>query len=435
MTSVRNGNGRLPWPRAAANVARGSILTVVDHWALALFSLAAAFAVWFVIQDVENPRVTATFPAEGPATIPIGYVNDEAAIPNQQRFVSVDVEGREDDLAALSADDFEVTIDLKGVPINTPIQLPVKAASTRDGVRVLAVRPSTVEVILEPLTEQTFRVSLNTSGQLQAGLQATPEIEPIEVTVRGLEAQLRNVVSVDLDVNLNALRDGANVVEGDLRARSATGAQVEVSVAPARAKVTYTVVQTFVQRSLPVIPVVTGTLAPGYRFGNMVVEPPFLTASGPRSRMDGITQLGTASINVTGATADIVLTRNVELPENVTVGDRRQVTVRIEVRPIECGGATNTACGYVSVQLAPGFENSPAGQFVQGTVSVVVRLSGPLAELQKLDPRSIAATVNLATPVSPGQYPVTITVPPALTSAGIRAEQPSPIPVSLGPTP
>jgi hypothetical protein len=47
------------WPVAALDAAKSSVLNVYDHWALALFSLAAAFSIWFVIQDVENPRVTA----------------------------------------------------------------------------------------------------------------------------------------------------------------------------------------------------------------------------------------------------------------------------------------------------------------------------------------------------------------------------------------
>ena len=49
-----NGNGRGGWTRAASEIARGSFLSFYQHWAMALFSLVAAFAIWFVI-DVENP--------------------------------------------------------------------------------------------------------------------------------------------------------------------------------------------------------------------------------------------------------------------------------------------------------------------------------------------------------------------------------------------
>jgi YbbR domain-containing protein len=430
----RNGNGPNGRFSAAAEIARGSVLSLYQHWAMALFSLVAAFAIWFVIQDVENPIVQANFPGEGQSGIPVEPTNVEDATPNEPSEVRIEVEGREDDLKDLSLDDFVATVDLKGLPVNTPTEAPVRVRSLRDGVRVLSVTPSRIQLTLEPIEEQAFPVSLNTSGQLAAGLAIEgAEVDPVGVTVRGLRESLQLVKSVDLDVNLSALREGETPIEGELRARSLTGDIVEVTISPARAAVTYTVAQNFVQRSLPVRAPLTGQLAPGFRIGSITVEPPVLSATGPRNQLDGRTELLTEAVNIGGATSEVRLVRNVELIDNVSF-ERRTVTVRIEVKAIECGTG-NTSCPAFSFQVAPGFSNPPAGLFAQGGVTVTVRLAGPLPELQKVNPRDITATVNLGAPVGNGLYPVSVTVPANLSALGVRAEQPDPVAVTLGPNP
>ena len=429
----RNANGRNGRFSAAAEIARGSVLSLYQHWAMALFSLVAAFAIWFVIQDVENPIVQANFPGDG-SGIPVAPINVEDATPNETQDVEIQVEGREDDLEGLSLEDFEATVDLKGLPVNTPTEAPVRVRSLRDGVRVLSVNPSRIQLTLEPIEERSFPVTLNTSGQLNAGLEIRgTEVDPVQVTVRGLSASLQLVQSVDLDVNLAGLREGETPIEGELRARSLTGDTVEVTISPPRAAVTYTVAQNFVQRSLPVRAPLTGQLAPGFRIGNITIEPPVVSATGPRSQLDGRNELLTEAVNIGGATSEVRLVRNVELIDNVSF-ERRTVTVRIEVKAIECGTG-NTACPAMSIQVAPGITNPPAGLFVQGGLTVTVKLAGPLAELQKLNPREITATVNLGAPAGNGLYPVSVTVPANLSALGVRAEQPDPIAVPLGPNP
>ena len=428
-------NGHSAWYRAASGVARGSVLNLYENWALALFSLVSAFAIWFVVQDVENPRVSASWPPVGtPASIEVQAVNAQDAGLRDTHLVRVEVEAREDELESLTNDDFEATVDVKNVPLDTPTELPVRVRSLKDGVRVLSVEPATVTVTLEPIVEQSFPVSLNTSGQLAAGLEATPEVSPVEVSVRGLAEVLQSVTSVDLDVNLSGLREGETTFDGELVARNASGSPVDVAaISPGRAKVTYTVAQSFVQRSLPVEPVLTGQVAPGYRIGNIVVEPPVVSATGPRNLLDGRTKVLTEAIPVGGATSEVRLVRNVEVIDNVSF-ERRNVTVRVEVQPIQCG-AGNPACPATVVYVAPGFTNPPAGQFVQGAYQVAVRLAGPLTVLRDLDPKSVTATVNLATPSASGLYPVTVTLPASLSNAGVRAEQVDPLAVTLGPNP
>ena len=69
--------------RLIGAVAVRALVSLYQHWALALFSVAAALGIWFVIQDVENPRVEGRFPRE-PGTV-------EAIVKNNNDFIVQDM--------------------------------------------------------------------------------------------------------------------------------------------------------------------------------------------------------------------------------------------------------------------------------------------------------------------------------------------------------
>ncbi len=434
-SSDRNESARMSIPRVTLTVARGLLGSVVEHWRLSLFSLVAAFVIWFVIQDVENPRVEAVFPEDGaPASIVVKPVNADRLIPNDEYRVSVDVEGREADLKSLTVDDFEATIDVKGIPANTPTEVPVRVTSSRNGVKVLAVHPPTVSVTVEPLIEQEFEVRLNPTGQLVAGYEvADRKLEPLTVKVSGLQDRINNVTSVDFDVNLSALREGTNVIEGEFRARSLVGNEVGVTVTPNRGRVTYTVRQLNVTRSVPVIAATSGVVAPGYRITNLVVEPATISVSGPADRMASLTELRTEAVPVTNATGEIRLTRNIDTQlDNLTL-ERKQVSVRVAVEPIVCAGSSDsTPCSGVTLPVAPLVVDQPGGLVVTNALRLNIQLTGPLVELAKLTPTSITARISLANAVvGTGFYPVTVVIPANLSNLGIRAETPPAVQVTL----
>ncbi|MEO8540084.1 MAG: CdaR family protein [bacterium] len=425
--------GRMRWPRVAWRVARSSVVSLYEHWPAAFFSLGAALAIWFVIQDVENPKVQATFPADGSNAIPVEAKNADLYIPTSTYSVSVTVEGRKDDVANLSQEDFEASIDIKGLVPGQPESRTVKVVSKKSGVRVLFVDKPTVSVSVAPVVEQQFDVVVNRIGQLPAGFSEDDiKIEPPQVTVRGLQDDLASIASVSVGVNLSNLREGATVIENELIARSITGARVDVSVTPNRAKVTLEVKQDFVQRTLPVVPILSGQPAAGYRITSISVEPAAISVSGPASQMASQTQLPTEAIQLTNATGEIRLLRNIDAPQNFSL-ERRTVTVIITVKPIDCpAGPAGTPCGSVTMQVAPVPENQPPTLFIVGSARVSVQLTGPLPVLDSITPGQVQAKVSLAGAVAgTGLYPVTVTLPVSLTSQGVRAEQPSPIQLTL----
>lgn len=426
------GTSRAPWPRVLLGIVRGSFASLFHHRGMALFSLIAAFGVWFVIQDVENPRIQKCFPEDCTRVIPVEAINADQFIPTSTFTVGVRVEGREADLQKLSQSDFHATVDVKGITPGVPQERQVKVTS-KDGIRILSVTGGTISVSVEPVVEKQFDVVVTRVGQLPAGfVEDDIKIEPPQVTVRGLQADLATIASVNLDVNLSSQRDGTAVIDNELVARSITGTQVDVSITPNRGKVTLSVKQDFVQRTLPVVPVLSGQPAAGYRITSISVEPSAIFASGPADRMSTLTQLSTEALQITNATGEIRRLQNIDAPANLSL-ERRTVTVIVQVRPIDCGtGATGAACGAYTIQVALTPDAQPPGLLITSKLRVDVQLTGPLTVLDTIQPGVITAKVSLAGAVAgTASYPVTVTVPANLASQGVKAEQPSPIQITL----
>jgi YbbR domain-containing protein len=276
-------------------------------------------------------------------------------------------------------------------------------------------------------------VEVNYSGSLPDGYELATnetEVEPGFVIVTGTAAQLASIVSVDLDVNLDGRRDEQSSFEGDLVARSSSGA-VDVRIDPPRAKVTMAIRQTFSQRQLPVVAPITGHPAAGYEIVRTVYEPSTVVVSGLKSVMDDLSEIVVDAVDVGGAATNVTQTRQIRIP-NTSV-QPTTVVVRVEIRPVECvlnqqsrGCATRTFAVAVTLSAPPsGLTYSP------GTYMTQVRVTGPLAALNELSAADFAASASLATGVAgTASYPVAVVGP-----QGIRVDSADPVNVTLTPAP
>ncbi|MEX2080206.1 MAG: CdaR family protein [Dehalococcoidia bacterium] len=390
----------------AWTLSRAGAQSVGAHWGLAVVSLAFAFGVWVLVQDIENPRVEGVVPVpeeQGisviPVNLPDGYIIREAPT------VRVRVEAREEDLPNLRASDFEARIDLLDVPLDEPTLVEVRVTSNRDGVSVLSVEPREVEVTVVQATEKVVEVEYVLVGGLPDGYRIVrAEVEPAFVDVSGLEDLVDRVATVQLEVNLSGVREETFVAEGALVARSASGNTVLARLSQERGRVTFTIEQVFETRTLPLSPNLTGNPAPGYRVVSATVDPPVVTVTGTRADLESLgDRIVVREVSIEGARGEVVQTAEVALPENVLT-DRTSVTVTVIVEPQECGGndAPQPPCVQVSMVLGVQFTDIPAGMAVStGPYFATVLLSVSLDALAGLAAGDFQAVISLAG-ASPG---------------------------------
>jgi YbbR domain-containing protein len=422
--------------RITVALATAGASNIASHWALALVSLVAAFGIWMVIQDVENPRVEGEAPATGGIQVTALNV-PQGCLVEELQAVRVRVNARQGVLDQLRPGDFTAEIDVRDARCDTldqPVQSrPVRVTSRRDDVDVIEAIPDSVEFRLIRAAERELAVTVRVTVQPPFGYglstEAPPVPDPAAVTVRGRPEQVASVASVEWDVSLANVRDTTQM-EGELVARNAAGGTVQVTISPARARATFRVEQLLSQRQVALVPGPMTQPAPGYRVANVTIEPPTVQIAGQRAIIDQISELVLEQHDITGATSTVTVTKNINRPPNVTLTDRQTATLRIEIVPILCGEGSISTCAPQTYFIAPAFTDVPNGLIVTGgPYRVEAQLAGPLTQFNSLRPlQDLSATISLAGATVPGQFVVTpvVTVP-----AGIRVVAVAPIAVTL----
>ena len=357
--------------------ARGNI-------ALAVTSVALAILIWFTVIDTQNETVE--------ELLGFGVVVEPLNVPGSLATASafpvarITITGRERDIASLSDQDFTAIVDLAGLEAGTH-ELPVFVRSLDDDVRVRAVTPETIEVVLAPVVDRTFPVRVVIANPPPLGFEVgDPETSQELVSVSGIEAAVALVDAVVAPVNLA----GATVdleLPVPLEARSATGAVVrEVRVAPAIATVRVPIEQIIFRRSVAVVPTLSGRIATGFRLQAVSVDPPSVVVVGTLEALRRVTVVETEPIPLIGARQDHTVTAQLTAPGGLALEEDAPVRVSIAIVPLR-----SQATFLISVQvenLDEGLEASVAPE----RVDVVVE--GPAQEVVQITDTALSVSVN-----------------------------------------
>ncbi|MFW6293383.1 MAG: YbbR-like domain-containing protein [Spirochaetota bacterium] len=158
---------------------------------------------------------------------------------------------------------------------------------------------------LADVSERYFSVplELRLDGDVVPGAEHTNRIR---VELRGEESQIFEVLEEDIVAYADFTE---HTTEGVFRAPvevQRTGSALdmealEISVEPANVTVT---LEEKLVRSLEVVPDIAGFPPPGYELSDYRVSPTTVGVEGPRSRVEGLTQILTEEINMTSRTSD-----------------------------------------------------------------------------------------------------------------------------------
>ncbi len=399
--------------RTARFFAITSVTGLIGHWTLAAFSVVAAFGIWFVVQDVENPRVESTVPGIEEAPIQIEFVNvPEGLIVGEAGSVRVVVEVREEDIADLRADDFVATVDASAVRAGESLSLPVKITTNRNDVRVIRAEPEIVDIAVVAVTSKELPVTVERTGELPSGFrQGLPEVDPPFVTVTGRAELVESVNEVRARVSISGLRDTQSF-DAELVPRTSDGTRVTVELSQNRARVTLVVKEASLTRQITVLGGPTGSPARGYSVTSVSIEPSTIEVSGPRELIERLAALIVDDVDVTGAQTEVIERRELELPDGVTAGVQSVfVTVSIEAQE-----------GARTLSVPPIFEGLPEGlEVAAGVYFVEVRVSGAEPDLAELTIADVLATVSLQEgEAGPGSYEAEVSVPAGIEIVAVE---------------
>jgi YbbR domain-containing protein len=398
------------------------IRRIADALVRALLAIGLAVLVWITASQEQDPTVTDTFAVP----LPIVRVNEppNALVYGQSATtVRVTLRAPRSLWGQLSPDMFKVEINLAGQPFGQ-LTLPVEVHADNRAIEIVRADPATVDLRIEPLTEQSIPVHMTTLGDPALGYATgAVTVTPAEVRVRG-PASLVNQVStisgvlslqgarqsIDQSVHVNALDKDGNPV--DLVTLSPETVQVHVEIEHLGGF-----------RDLAVKVVVRGQVAPGYRISNVTVNPPIITVFGSSQAIDASPgYLETTPISVTNAQDDIAERVPLNVPGGLSLLGDNAVQVNVQIEAIQ-GGVTLQF--PVTVQgLRDGLESK------LGPENIELILTGPLPKLQAIKPDDVRVVVDLVN-LGVGAYQLK---PQVIVPQGIVVETmlPATIQVTIG---
>jgi len=310
------------------------------------------------------------------------------------------------DVGVLSPDSFRATVDLSridAVPGGQATTVPVTVIALDQRVQVVDYVPRELEVRLDPVEVRQMPVNV-ILGSVAEGLDiGPPQTEPSSVTVRGASSRVNSISGVvaRLSIDASALNVDREI---ELVAVDGNGNQVSnVEIDPQRARVRIAVARQLATRTLPVVPQLTGTPAPGYRVTSINVEPLIVTVSGEEATVTRLETAPTQPLDIDGRTSDLEAMVGFDLPEGISVSGSDQVRILLTIAE-ERGSQTYNA-GVALVGEVPELV------YALGSTQVAITLGGTLTELVALDAASLVAAADVSG-LDPGTHQVTLEVTP-----------------------
>jgi YbbR domain-containing protein len=418
------------------------VAIVVHNWPLKILAIVLAsllYAGLVLSQSAQRWDSPVPIAVRNQPTNAVLVNIQPASVTGIRYFAPAGVSGR------VSSETFQAFVDLEGVdPSVGSTFAAVQVRATDPRIQIVDFQPSSVRVELDPLTSKTVPIQVD-KGTPPTGLQiGEAQLSVQQAVIRGPSSVVARVVAAVARVTIQP--SGLNVdADIPLVAVDAVGTVVTpVDIVPETVHVKIRVGSPGAEKSVPVNPVIIGTPASGYEYGEITVTPSAVTVTGDASDLALLAAADTVPLSISGATADVTRTVDLALPANVDPVGATQVLVTVKINAV--AGTQTFSAGL----LLAGARDDRIYNLSTDRVTVV--LGGPVSQLDNLDPATFTASVDVAAlapgvhqvPVVVGNLPVDLTAvsisPPTVTvtvSVPPRAS-PSPSPggsASPGPSP
>jgi YbbR domain-containing protein len=374
--------------RGITFLGRGALGSVAGNVGLFVLALAVAVSLWLFVVERENPQEAEAFSSG----IDVEFVNVPAnlAVANaSQTSVRIRIEGPRNELADLTAADFDATVNLGGFDEGVR-NVEVEVTPPNRRISVTDVTPRRIDVTLEPLRSKEVPVEVRLVGSPQIGFEATDtEVDPERVSVSGAASLVALVETAVAEVNLTALRADFTQDRVELHPRDVRGGAISrVTVNPGTASVRVRLEQREFSLSFTVAPNITGEPAEGHNITGINVSPALVTVTGPLEvlqSIDALRGISTEEISIADARSDVARSVQLLLPPDARVEGEPTIIVRVSIE---------AAMGQFTYDIVPQIRSVGSGLRATVAGPVRVTLSGPIPVLRQLSPDAITVVAD-----------------------------------------
>lgn len=384
------------------------------NWQLLVLSIILALLLWVYVVSAEAPQM------ERVLSVPLKIRNLEEGLAVTQVPSSVSLRVRAPVRMEVRTEDIDAYLDLKGQSegqwLLSVLLKPVPGAS------FVEVKPEKVLVTLEAIATKTMTVEVIYFGKLPQGFTLGPvqEIKPAEVEIKGPQSALERAQRVVAAIDLTGITSQISQTVA-VRVLDEKGQDVpQVEVNPANVSVSVTVNVESVFKTVPVLPLLQGSLPFGLTVKRAFCDPPAVTIEGSADVLETVTSLYTYPVSLEGQEESFEEVTYLDVSgRNVRLISDSRVKVVVEVE--------NEMRAQFEVVVRVKESAIPVSL---KTSRVTVEVSGPESIIQSLSPQDFNAWVD-ASGLQKGTFSLPVKVDPPFGAVILRVE-PAQIEVEVG---
>ena len=186
----------------------------------------------------------------------------------------------------------------------------------------------------ERISERSYRIPLSVANVPAGTLIASPLPATIEVRLRGPFTALRQLDPGKLEavIDLSGSSRGERIYRLDPEDINVPQQVEVIAIAPSEIRVA---LDATAEKTLPITARLTGSPAPGYEVGQVLVDPPVARLLGPESALSRMTSVQTDPVSVADRAADFSVPATVmaDAP-GVRVREGQVVTITVRLRSV-----------------------------------------------------------------------------------------------------
>ena len=335
----------------------------------AVIAFVAAVLLWVYVVGQVNPSTTGKLTG-----IPVVFAGEESLAENDLALVDpgtvtvdITIRGDRSDVRKVIANSDRITAvaDVSGL------------AKGKHNVTLDITVPSSVDLQKSSMEEVSITIDDRISKDIpvEVDYEGTFEdtqkpgnvsIHPETITATGAAATVNSIERMKVVVSADELAEQQVSLTKTVKPVDKNGLEVgHVSLSNTQVQITAGLVAT---RTVPLHVETTGDPADGYEVTG-VDAPSAVTLEGPLSVLNGLTEVETEAIDVSGLNEDVTVDLTVSLPAGVTLTEPEKLQATVNIAEAQGKTWTYDAAEIVVDDLAEGYTAAITGQTIKVTVN------------------------------------------------------------------
>lgn len=377
---------------------------LLNNWWLKLFSLVAAFLLWLVVMNIDDPEEQWTV-----YNIPVKLVNTDVLADEDMVYEildktdvvrSVTITAPKSVKDELSSSDIIAEADFSNLTVTNTVEIRFYSLRYNDKITSITGSTEILKLNIEEKKTKRLVLEVQTTGEVADGHiinSVTPNQNRIEVSgPASVISQIAEaIVHVDVTDSTSDISTNADVKLYDADGKEIATDKLNMNITTALVKV-----EILDTKTVPVVYTAVGTPAEGYLFtGEITGVPERIVIAGTTETLANVNRIVVPEdlLNITGQTGNLLQSVNIAeyLPEGTILADdsfngKILVTVHIEE---EYEKTLNIAASHIQI------EGVPEGYTVQLSEEAIVytiRVKGLRADVDAIDAANLYGTIDVA---------------------------------------